>query len=341
VTRSYGSGPLLNLPRLGSVTAIPAVLRVRSVRLRLWWTTLLVLIALGGAGLAVAADRPQNPIQRPEVTWRAEQVAQPWIRELADDLALIDQDVIDISDQGLEVLGRLQSLDLEGMRTASTDGDEINVEMEAAIEQTVALRQDARDAIQEWRLGPTTRELFAAFDAATVAAQQVSAYWHGLEADAQTVAGLVDATLRHDGLVFRATTAGRQSRWDDALAALEEAEVPLADAASIRDQLAPDVDVETLDDLLGRYRAYDESLVALYTYVRDTGKQDGPAFDDLQAKVDQAQAALPADTGAMSAIVGQAAGPSITDALVAIEKARGDILKALAAADATINPPST
>ena len=35
---------------------------------RVWWTALLVLIALSGAGLAVAAGRPRNPAQRPELT---------------------------------------------------------------------------------------------------------------------------------------------------------------------------------------------------------------------------------------------------------------------------------
>jgi len=39
------------------------------LRARLWWTALLVLIALSGAGLAVAAGRPRNPVRRPELTF--------------------------------------------------------------------------------------------------------------------------------------------------------------------------------------------------------------------------------------------------------------------------------
>ena len=36
---------------------------------RVWWTALLVLIALSGAGLAVAAGRPHSPVQRPALTF--------------------------------------------------------------------------------------------------------------------------------------------------------------------------------------------------------------------------------------------------------------------------------
>ena len=46
-----------------------------------------------------------------------------------------------------------------------------------------------------------------------------------------------------------------------------------------------------------------------------------------------AQAALPADTSAMRVIVAEAAGPPLTEALVAIERVRGEILEALAATE--------
>jgi hypothetical protein len=297
----------------------------------MWWTTLLVLIALGGAGLAVAADRPQNPVQRPEITWRADRNAQAWMRLVAQDLGPFDAQVVQLSEAGRHVLGSLQGLDVESMNTAVASGDAAALQTEGAIGSLLALRAQAATAIEEWRLGPQTRDLVAQVSAATVSAQQVNASWRGLAADANRVAGLVDALLRHDGLVFRATTAGRQSQWDDALSFLQEAAGVLADATATRDRLAQVVNVDTLDDLLARYRSYDSALVALYAYVRDTGNQTGSDFEALKKDVDDAQAALPADTTVMSLIVSEVGGPTVTDALIAIEQAHGEILAALAA----------
>lgn len=308
-----------------------SVFGARSIRLRLWWTALLVLIALGGAGLAVAADRPQNPLTRPELTWRADRNAQAWIEALADELALVDQAIVDLSGRGRQVLSQLQALDIEKMRAARTEGVEINAAMEIAIERLSSTRSVALAGVDEWRLGPQARSLLEQLSSASLSAEQVPTFWRGLAADAERVAGLVDALMVHDELVFRATTAGRQSRWGEALALMGQAAGPLGDATNVRDELAGSANVETLDDLLGRYRAYDAALVALYTYVRATGLQEGEEFDALQQSLERALAALPTDTSSMSVIVSELAGPSLTAWLVAIEAAHGDILDALAA----------
>lgn len=300
------------------------------VRTRLWLTALLVLVALGGAGLASAADRPQKEAQRPELTWRADRNAQPWISALADELQTVDGFVVDLSRHGRDVLGRATALDVDHMNEAVAAGDQVSNELDDAVGHMLAVREDALATIEEWRLGPPARTLFEQLAGAATGAQEVSASWQGLAADAQRVAGLVDALLRHDGLVFRATTAGRQANWDDALSFLQQALVPMVEATEIRNVLASNATVDTLDDLLERYRAFDGALTDLYTYIRDTGRREGRDFDALQTEVDRAQAALPVDTSAMSVIVAEAAGPSITEALVAIERSHGDILEALA-----------
>ena len=55
-------------------------------------TILLVLVALGGAGLAVAADRQQNATDRPEVTWAADNAAKPWLAQATTDLTTLSTD---------------------------------------------------------------------------------------------------------------------------------------------------------------------------------------------------------------------------------------------------------
>ena len=86
----------------------------------------------------------------------------------------------------------------------------------------------------------------------------------------------------------------------------------------------------TLDDLLGRYESYDAALVALYGHVRETGSQEGAAFDELRDDVERAQAALPRNDDVLAVIVGEAAAPAIADHLVAIERARESVQEALA-----------
>jgi len=299
--------------------------------MRLWWTALLVLIALGGAGLAVAADRPQNPLERPELTWRADRAAQPWIQALADELALVDRDIVELSRHGRQVLSQLQALDLEPMRAAQAAGVEVSGGLTVTLERLSDVRQKALLAVDVARLGPLARNALLLLSDATVTAQQVPAHWRDLATDGDRVAGLVDALLLHDGLVLRATTAGRQAQWDDALEFMSQAADPLGDATEVRDALADGGSVATLDDLIRRYRTYDEALIALYTYIRETGRQQGAQFDTLQRTVERASQALPTDTRSLSAIVSEAAGPSLTEALVAIEAAHGDILDALAA----------
>ncbi len=306
-----------------------SVVPVRGVRLRLWSTALLVSIALGAAGLAVAADGQQNPAQQSSSTWRADQHARPRIQAMTEQLALIDQHVIELSAAGRDALGRLQALDRAGMNEALISGDEVSAATDTAVARLLELRAETYAEIDESRLGLPARDVLDRIGTAIRSTQQVSTHWNGLAAEARAVGGLVDALLRHDDLVFRATTAGRESRWADALDLLAGAEMELAEAAAVRDRLAASTDARTLTDLLGRFGAYDGALGELYAYVRDTGRQEGDDFMQLEAGVDRAQAGLPADNRVLTVIVGEAAGPALGTALVGIERAHADILAAL------------
>lgn len=161
-----------------------------SLLLRLWWTALLVLIALGGAGLAVAADQQQNSLQRPELTWRADRAAQPWIQELADALGAVDRAIVDLSGHGRQALGHLQPIDREQVRAALTAGDEISAGLVVAIEQVSTLRVRALDAVDLSRLGPSTRDALEKLSSATHSAQQVPALWSAVSTTAIPVADL-------------------------------------------------------------------------------------------------------------------------------------------------------
>ena len=301
------------------------------LRARLTWTALLVLIALSGAGLAVAADRPYNPQQRPELTYRADHEAMPLMQSLADDLSAVDMLTADLSESGREALGKLQALDVDEMRAAVADGDAVSDDIASSAEEVLRARRELLERVDPARLGPETAAAFALLADASQSVEPLTETWAGLSADAERVASLLDALEEHDATVFRATTAGRQSRWEDALRLLDDAAVPINEAVAIRNQLAASGDVGTLDDLLARYQAYDAALRALYEFMNDGGQQSGPRFRELQGAVEDAQSALPADTSALSVIVADAGSAPLTRQLVDIESTRGDIGAAIAA----------
>jgi hypothetical protein len=158
----------------------------RRVVLRVWYSGLLVIAAIGGAGLAVAADRPQNPVQRPELTWRADVAAAPHIRALADDLALLQADVADLSRSGREALARLLADDQSGLAAALEAGDRASVGIAAAADELEAQRSRTDAEIERWRLGLTTRATLEQLDAAIESGAQLPALWAGLAAAART-----------------------------------------------------------------------------------------------------------------------------------------------------------
>lgn len=302
----------------------------RTLRLHLWWTLVLVLAALGGAGLAVAADRPGNPVARPELTYRADAAAQPWIDHMAADLDTVQADAADLATAGRNVLGSLQALDRDGAASAIAAGDQASVAIATLATGLRDTENRAHASIDHWRLGPTTTGLFDQIDTAIASAEDLTTEWNAVARTAHFVLSVLEGFDGHDQAVFQATQAGRDSRFVDALALLNGA---AADALSIvsaaRDQLALSGTVTTLDDLVARERAYDAALVALYGYLNDGGAQTGDQFTVLSNAVSQAQAALPADNGALVVISGESAGLPIADALLAMDKSKGVINDAL------------
>lgn len=324
--------------RRGPLGAAEAILRP------LWRGTLLVVIAVGGAGLAVAVDRPHNSTQRPELSWRTDQQAGPWIDRLSAALGPLDADIAALSEQAQEILTSITSLELDSVEDALRAGDEATRRIEVAAAELAADRDEAMAALDEWRLGDNTRAALLSLSAAADATQGVPAIWRPLANQAQLVVGLIRDLRDHDDLVVQATSAGRESRWSAALQFLSQAEGRLSSARTARDAIAGQGEVTTLDDVLARYAEYDTALVDLYTYTRDTGNLSGPDFDARQGRVEEAQAELP-QQGVMRVIAAETAAQAVAQGLVDIEGARGAILDAqeavLGPPEATSEPEST
>jgi tetratricopeptide (TPR) repeat protein len=306
------------------------LLSATRTRRQLVWTVLLVLIALGGAGLATAADREPTDAARPELTWRAEQLAQPWIESMAAQLHAVEEEVGNLSAAGRDALVRLPTLEQAAIEQAVADGDGTSRRLDDLVASLDDLRDRQLEVVDDSRLSQASRELLGSIDEAVAAAAILPFAWAGLAVDARRVSQLLDALDRHDGLVFRATTAARQERYEQAVELLDQAAVPLAEAGALRNELAEYADVATLDELLARYADYDRALTALYEEILRSGTQDSPQVQALLAEVERAQSALPPNQDALRVVVAEAAGPSVADGLVAIETARGVVNDALA-----------
>jgi hypothetical protein len=304
------------------------------IRSRLATTALLVLVALGGAGLAVAADRFQTSAGRPELTWADDRAAAPYIAAIDSDLQSLAGPANGLAKAGRDTLANLQSQDLVAVDGALGAGAAAADEIGAALSNLDAHHTDADAHITRWRLGADTADQLAAADAAVSAVDALPAAWTEIATRAKAVSALIGDLQDHDAAVFRATTDGRNSDWTSSFTDLGNAHDAVSAAHVDSGQVGAGARVDTLDQLLDRYDAYDAALTVLYGYLAAGGVQSGTTFESLNGKVLAAQSVLPTNSGVFSIIVSEATGSSIADALATIGQGRGAI-------DAALQPSAT
>ena len=305
-----------------TVTRQRAPIKLRN---RLAWTVVLVLIALGGAGLVSAADRPATDDGRPELTAHADAIARPWLLSLAAGARDIVKDVDAVNDGGRTILGLDPGAGPDKVESALTAGDQASADLDAKLAALVAQRANVPAGLDPLRMGVANRNVLAAIDGVASGAKPVTGTWQALSADTSQVTALLVALKQHDDIDSRATAAGGRADWQSALDLLAQANDQLTAAHSARDQLAATNDVTSLDQLLDSYRDYDAALVALYTAVRDGATQDSQQARDLAAAVIAARNKLPADDAALNQYIADFAGATIASEVVDLETARGAV----------------
>lgn len=299
------------------------------LRHRLWWTAVLVVIGLGGAGLASAVDRPHGIEHRPEISWRADTAAEPWLAAMHAELEAQEERVAELATAGRRVLVGVYTTELAAVDEALADGASVSEELQAALVPVLELRSRPPGGIETWRLSDSARDRLGRLDDALASAAGLQAAWSELATDGRRAAQLVDALSTHDQHVLEAGDAADAGRWGDALARLELAGEQLDQAEDARRLLAPDAAVPAFDELVPRYRAYDQTLAAFYAHVEQAGTTDSPEAVELRAQVDAALVVLPTEALTLRTIMIQAAGPVLAERLVVIEDARGAIGDAL------------
>ena len=299
------------------------------LRARLFWTAVLVLICLGGAGLAAAVDRPQTDEYRPELSAAADELAAPWLATMVDQLSVMEPLAADLSAAALDLLVDLSTVDLDAIDETLAAGDAALLALTVANDELLATRAAVPAGLDSWRMGDNNRRLLETIDTAIAEVQDADDDWRAVLVTVEAARQMLVDFTGHDELVLEAVSAGSQARWQVASDLLADATARLDSAVAAGEQLAGGGETPALDALAADLRAYDTALAGLYGLILETGSASGPEVDAARAAVDDAQVPLPTTRATLAGIIAETVGPPLAAGLTALQEVRGAISNAL------------
>jgi hypothetical protein len=296
------------------------------------WLAVIVVIALGAAGIVAGMDHPPGSDGRPDVTAAGDAEVTPMLDAADADLSSLADQVEALGTQARGALASLNSADSKAAEAAITEGDDLVADVTA---RTAALRHEL--AAVPYVGTPTaglmvSDEVVARHDrlvAALDATQGLDFAWARLTIGAVAATKMSGLLAAHDSLVGQAAAKGTQAKYADALKILGQATAQLDAARAIRDQLVQTVDVTVLDEWIGRNADYDTALRNLY---KEIAKAKGNSTAATRAAVRAeaaARARLPPDTRGLVIIMADIGRGGMNGAVIAIEDARGKLSDAI------------
>jgi hypothetical protein len=174
--------------------------------------------------------------------------------------------------------------------------------------------------------------------AAIEAASGLAVHWRQVAARAIETANLTSQIARHDQTVIAAAADGKERRYQRAIGILDEALLLVADIQSRRARLIAGSEGTVLDEWITRSHDFDTAVKNLYAALRDCACPGGPYTVEVQfanRDMELAKAQLPPDRRTIIVIVSEVTAGGLTEAVIAIEDARGQIEDALAEAEAS------
>jgi hypothetical protein len=310
--------------------------RARRVLSALVWLLLVVAIALGAAGLVSGADHQPGTSARPELTYTRDGEVDAALDAATRDLEALVDHVAALGVQARGALAALNGSDASTVDGAIAEGGRL---LEGMLAQTSAVRRvllnvpyvartDAGLLVSESRVAR-----HAALVAALDATDGLQEAWVRLTSGSVTATRLSTLLARHDEEVTDAAALGRAARYEDAIERLDGADATIAEARSLRNQLANTVDVTVLDEWLDRIASYDIALRGLYRAYSNVGSRVTDELRDAQAAEAAARRELPSDTRGMVVIMAEIGRGGMNGAVIAIEQARGRLTSAIEAAN--------
>ena len=162
-------------------------------------------------------------------------------------------------------------------------------------------------------------------------------HWRQVAARATETANLTTQIARHDQTVIAAAADGKERRYQRAMRILDEALLLVVDIQSRRARLIAGSEGTVLDEWIIRSHNFDTALRNLYAALLDCACPGGPYTVEVQfanRDMELAREQLPPDRRTIIVIVSEVTAGGLTEAVIAIDDARGQIENALAEGEA-------
>lgn len=307
--------------------------RIRSALRAAIWLSLVGLISVGGAGLIVGLDPPPTDARRPELTARGDQRFARAAPSLRDAVGTLADEADALAAAARSASRAVRALDPAVARQQIRAGDTALVAIGIAAQRMVAERDGLVAEIGGAALGSTNQERLAAVRDAEATASTLLDAWSGVVSSVSAAVAILDALERHDVAIAEASDAADEELYLPALTSLDAAATQLAAIAALRDRLPQGTDTPGLDTWLARAADREAALRRLYGALLASDGQPTEATAAALREVEGAQAALPSGDDVLTSLATEIAEPQLTDALVAIERARGIVRDAEVALD--------
>ncbi len=308
--------------------------RARAFLGALVWFAVIVVIALGAAGLATGFDHPPGSGGRPELTAAGDAEVAPLLDAAEGDLAALADQVELLARQARGALAALNGADPTTGETAIAEGDRLVADV---TRRTTALRGQlaAVPYVGTPQAGLAVSDAILSRHAALVAALDATdgldTSWSRLSIGSVAAVRMSQLLAEHDRLIGQAVERGRLAKYAEAMKLIDQAEQELAAARTLRNQLAKTVEVSVLDEWISRNADYDVALRDLYKAISKVGTKVTPATRAAVKAEAAARARLPPDTRGLVIIMAEIGRGGMNDAVIAIEEARAKLTDALEA----------
>ena len=305
---------------------------LRTFGLAAAWTVVALLISAGAAGLVVGMDHIPGTAARAELTSDADATAEAALGDAGDQLADLTEDVREL---GVLARGALASLSGQDLETVESAVDEGALLVAGISDRSRAVRAELLEipgidgAAAELTTSAEVRARHAAMLDALEVTEGLDDAWVDLTTGSLAAARLSRLLADHDRIMGEAVLEGRAGNYEPAISKIDEAAAVLAEADTMRIQLANTVDVSTLIEWIRRNRNYEEALRALYTAVDEAGGRQTAAVREAIANERSARKELPPDARGLVVIMAEIGRGGLNGAVITIEEARGRLADAL------------
>jgi len=305
---------------------------VRTALTTLAWLAIVVVIALGAAGIVTGMDRAPSESGPAAASFDGDPEVTARLDTVSADLADLDDQVDALGTHARNALAALNGADPDTAETEIAAGDTLVgdiVQRTAAIRSKLAAVPFVGTADAGLHLSDGVLDRHAALEAALAATDGLDAAWARLSISAIAASKMSQLLAAHDQLMGQAADKGRIAKYADADKLIAQAGAQLTTAKSVRDDLAKTVDVTVLDEWIRRNANYDTALRNLYKAIAKVGRTVTPAVRNAVKAEKAARAELPPDNKALVVIMADIGRGGMNQAVIGIEEARATLSDAI------------